>query len=294
MSASLCVNCRSGQHSLTGTRVAVREFDNNPIALVTGTLFVIGSALALRRDPGFLRREVRRALESDRLRAHDYRSEEQLQVPMERLDGLSEGAFAPYSGHRLSALRSCRRRRMEPRSECNTRTGVCDGGASVDSRRHSPTRRARLIARGILVKRLDAGCPARGKEFEHVSGERCRSRVCSASQVRSASCTSTHYSSSLPQAGSEIGACLQTVYSRDAQKSAAPGVTMWCGSPRSPRSHCTFEGSTTGEQPWPLTLNLSPGRLRQLSHQEQPTIWWVLECRFRWEERFRSLPGSDR
>ena len=76
------------------------QFANNPIALVIGTTFVIGSALALRGATETWRRHVQRKLQDDRLREHgapDYRSADQLDQLLQRVNDLREGAFAPYS-----------------------------------------------------------------------------------------------------------------------------------------------------------------------------------------------------
>jgi len=76
------------------------QFANNPIALVIGTIFVIGSAVALRGAAETWRRYVQRKLEDDRLREHaapDDRSAGQVNQLLKRVKDLREGAFAPYS-----------------------------------------------------------------------------------------------------------------------------------------------------------------------------------------------------
>ena len=85
--------------SVAALTIQFREFQfaNNPIALVAGALFVIGSAIALRRAAEGLRREVMRDLEKARLQAQDDHSEKQLELLLKRVDSLREGAFAPYS-----------------------------------------------------------------------------------------------------------------------------------------------------------------------------------------------------
>jgi len=73
------------------------QFANNPIALGLGTLFVIGSAVALRTAAESLRRCIRRNIEDDRLRAPNAPLAAQLQLLLDRIDALRQGAFAPYS-----------------------------------------------------------------------------------------------------------------------------------------------------------------------------------------------------
>jgi Sec-independent protein translocase protein TatA len=73
------------------------QFANNPIALAVGTLVVIASAVALRGAAEALRKAVKRCLENERLRAPTSPSERQRELLLERVDGLREGAFAPYS-----------------------------------------------------------------------------------------------------------------------------------------------------------------------------------------------------
>jgi hypothetical protein len=76
------------------------QFANNPIALLVGALFVIASAIALRRAAEFWRAQVKSALEDERLREQkgpDDGAAKQLDSLLERVKALNEGAFAPYS-----------------------------------------------------------------------------------------------------------------------------------------------------------------------------------------------------
>ena len=76
------------------------QFANNPVALLVGAVFVIASALGLRRAAEAWRVGVARRLEDDRLREHagaDNRPANQLDRLLERVRALHEGAFAPYS-----------------------------------------------------------------------------------------------------------------------------------------------------------------------------------------------------
>ena len=76
------------------------QFANNPVALLVGAVFVIASALGLRRAAEAWRAGVTRRLEDDRLREHtgaDDRSANQLDRLLQRVRALDEGAFAPYS-----------------------------------------------------------------------------------------------------------------------------------------------------------------------------------------------------
>jgi len=76
------------------------QFGNNPIALLVGALLVIVSAVALRRSAETWREGAKNRLEDDRLREQsgpDDRSSSQLDRLLERVSGLHEGAFAPYS-----------------------------------------------------------------------------------------------------------------------------------------------------------------------------------------------------
>lgn len=76
------------------------QFANNPVALLVGAVFVIASALGLRRAAEAWRAGVTRRLEEDRLREHtraDDRSAAQLDRLLQYVRALHEGAFAPYS-----------------------------------------------------------------------------------------------------------------------------------------------------------------------------------------------------
>ena len=73
------------------------QFANNPIALAVGTLFVVGSAVALRSAAESLRLKVKRCFENERLKAPEAASDKQLELLLGRVSELREGAFAPYS-----------------------------------------------------------------------------------------------------------------------------------------------------------------------------------------------------
>jgi hypothetical protein len=76
------------------------QFANNPVALLVGAVFVIASALGLRRAAEAWREGVIHRLEDDRLREHtraDDRAAAQLDRLLQRVRALHEGAFAPYS-----------------------------------------------------------------------------------------------------------------------------------------------------------------------------------------------------
>jgi hypothetical protein len=73
------------------------QFANNPIALVVGTLFVIGSVIALRGSVEALRLEIKRHFANDRLRVAGSAQSKQLKLLLDRVEKLREGAFAPYS-----------------------------------------------------------------------------------------------------------------------------------------------------------------------------------------------------
>lgn len=88
-----------GAMAVAALTIQFREFQfaNNPVALVIGTLFVIGSAVALRRAAETLRLEIKRRFANDRLRAPASAQSQQLELLIDRVERLSEGAFAPYS-----------------------------------------------------------------------------------------------------------------------------------------------------------------------------------------------------
>ena len=76
------------------------KFANNPVALLAGALFVVVSAVALRRAAEAWRAGVTRRLEDDRLcetAGPNDRSSNQLDRLLDRVSALHEGAFAPYS-----------------------------------------------------------------------------------------------------------------------------------------------------------------------------------------------------
>jgi hypothetical protein len=75
------------------------QFANNPAGLLLGTLFVVGSAIALRSSSEALRSRVIHRLEDKRLneRAARGRGRSQADVLVRRVKALREGAFAPYS-----------------------------------------------------------------------------------------------------------------------------------------------------------------------------------------------------
>jgi hypothetical protein len=73
------------------------QFASNPIALLIGTLSVIGAAVALRRSAETWRQQLRHQLEDDGLREHAGLDAAQIDRLLERVNALDEGAFAPYS-----------------------------------------------------------------------------------------------------------------------------------------------------------------------------------------------------
>jgi hypothetical protein len=87
-----------GVTAVAALTIQFREFQfaNNPIALLVGTLFVIGAAVALRTAAEALRREVKVRFENARLTA-DTAGDKRLELLLNRVDGLRDGAFAPYS-----------------------------------------------------------------------------------------------------------------------------------------------------------------------------------------------------
>jgi hypothetical protein len=73
------------------------QFANNPIALVVGIVFLVGSAVALRRAAEALRAEVRQSFENAQLQSPGMPSDKRLELLLQRISALREGAFAPYS-----------------------------------------------------------------------------------------------------------------------------------------------------------------------------------------------------
>jgi hypothetical protein len=73
------------------------QFANNPIALAIGVVFLVGSAVALRRAAEALRAQVRASFENAQLQSAGTPSERPLELLLQRVAALHEGAFAPYS-----------------------------------------------------------------------------------------------------------------------------------------------------------------------------------------------------